>query len=98
MFEPSRWDSEAVLKVRSTPGQAKPVQVANSEFKHLDVHVDSHLNADAADRDEAETADMPKEKKDEALVRITKRDLETYGYHPGRCTRCDELTLGMFSH
>ena len=88
-------DPDAVQKIRSVPGEARPVHVAGADFKDLEEYVDPHLDADAADRELAEHADDSKRKRQAEDVRITNRDLRLYGYHPGRCLKCDDLRLGV---
>ena len=81
-------------KKSSIPCEAHAVQVADSKHKHLDEHVDTHLDADAADREVAELEEERKKQRAEADVRITNRDLRLYGYHPGRCLRCNDIRRG----
>ena len=87
---PSRWDAEAIRKVRGTPVQFFSVNVEGEDSGHVEECLEPHVDADAAARDVADLDEAEKKKRAEVLTRITGRDLRLYGYHPG-CQKCEDL-------
>ena len=88
---PSRWDAEAIQKVRGTPVQFFSANVEGEDSGHIEERLEPHLDADAAAVQGTPDADeTAKKKRAEVLTRITGRDLRLYGYHSG-CPKCEDL-------
>ena len=99
VVQASRWDKDAVLKVKGIPGALTP---AGSESIDPTIEESSspHLEGDAEIRDAAESS-LPAEAEPLqgnerkargpfSVKKITNRDLRQYGHTEG-CRRCDDL-------
>ena len=90
----SRWDADTVQKIRGVPGKLITHTIAHAEFSHLEEHAEPHVDADAVDRSRVDLEEVEGRRRADD-IRITMRDLRLYGYHPGRCPRCEDIQQGV---
>ena len=88
-----RWDAKIIENTIGVPGS----MIASRdgvELENIEAHLDPHLNRDAdeVDVDVATAADGRMLTLDRHM-RITMKDLKTYGFSPG-CPRCADLEHG----
>ena len=103
----SKWDREGLFKVIGTPALMCPNPSGNLDAAWIEAEPDPHAHARdpeivAMDDESGQPAtpkDRPESREDaidpRALhrIRITRADLNSYGYSPG-CPRCNDLRSG----
>ena len=97
-----RWDKDAILAIRGVPANPRPRNPADDSV--IESMHNPHIMLDAEQLSELEdeqvlTSDMPvclHEGRQLPSLRITKADLERYGFTPG-CPRCLNTQVGDVS-
>ena len=102
VVQSGRWDAKMILAVQGIPGKPS-VARQDLDFDSVEARAQPHASDDAAshDKHEGEGGDgalvhegtqkeMPVATRE---IRITKRDLDRFGYEPG-CPRCEDIQQG----
>ena len=86
--ESARWSSELADRLKGVP--AYPVPSGNNAYENVEKNEDPHAMADfeQVDKKDKEFADKTRRR-----IRITKADLDKYGFTSG-CPRCADLQSG----
>ena len=97
VVEGSKWDIASVMKILGTPMRLCPNSVGNQDHSWIDAENDPHAHAIdldiAAKSDEDGVISDPAVSRAELRTRITKRDLDKYGFTE-KCPRCIDLQNG----
>ena len=94
IVEPSRWSKAALEGIRGTPMCFRPQQASDSD-DHLEESASPQAHDDPADDEDVAIGPEEVVKLDRHL-RITLKDLQTYGFTPG-CPRCNDLQNGKYN-
>lgn len=93
----SLWSAKAIEVVKGLPGKFVTAHAEGPDGQHIEALPEPHADGDAGERRALDAEEAPKKKRDEADVRITMRDLNMSGFHPGICLRCRDLENGMMN-
>ena len=99
VVQSGRWHSQGVLGVKGYPGKPT-ISPHDVDFDSVEASASPHANADADNVDREADSSVPVEVRQRApaldrQVRITRKDLEKFGYEP-ECPRCEDLQAGRF--
>jgi len=105
VVEDSRWDRESIFRVSGTPMQLCPNPAGNQDASWIEEAAEPHtepFDAEVAAQSE-EVPPIPSDEVKQAMddrngpwhrrIRITRSDLNKYGFTPG-CRRCNDLRSG----
>ena len=91
VVEANRWNKDAILGVLGTPHRFRPSQDRQDDA-HVEEHADPHANLDREDElpADGEPSDAVERAPKALDIRITKADIERFGYSDD-CPRCHDL-------
>ena len=91
----SRWASALVLGITGTPMKPNPSSDGQQDAEWIEDSAKPHENVELDVEMQATPSEEVQEAKEraKARLRISKRDLDKYGYTPG-CPKCRAMQLG----